>query len=117
MLAGLTILMTAAFIAVDNGKIGSISFSSSDRDDEEIVAPTVTEESYKTAATTILSTYATNKSAADAYGALIVLRVPPTFQQLHFDLVVALGQISAGNAQDGEARLSALKAQYPWLPL
>ena len=117
ILAGVTVIMTAAFIVVDGGKIGSVSFSSADDETERIAAPSVTEESYTAAVTAVLSTYATDRSAPDTYGALILLRVPPTMQQLHFDLVVAFGQLSAGNAQDGEARLAALKAQYSWLPL
>ncbi|MCR4312054.1 MAG: hypothetical protein NUV56_02095 [Candidatus Uhrbacteria bacterium] len=113
ILAGVTILLTAAFILVDDGKIGGISTGGQ----EEIATPTVTEGSYKTAVTAILSTYATDRSASATYNALILLRVPPVMQQLHFDLVVAFGKLVTGDEEDGAARLSALKAQYPWLPL
>ena len=108
--------MTAAFILVDGGKIGNVSLPGINND-QEVIAPVVTDETYKTATTSILSAYATDHSAAAAYDALILLRVPPSMQQLHFDLVVAFGKLASGSQDDGEARLTALKAQYPWLPL
>lgn len=79
--------------------------------------PAVTDASYQVAVASVLSTYAADKDVEVAYDSLIMLRVPPTMQQVHFDLVVAFGKLVAGDKADAEARLAALKAQYSWLPL
>ncbi len=77
----------------------------------------VTDVGYQSAVTNILTAYKTDKDVEAAYNALILLRVPTSFQQVHFDLVVALGKLMAGETEEGEARLNALKAQNTWLSL
>src|SRR3989338_1012896 len=93
ILAGLTVLLTAAFLVVeqrldDEGR--------NDRAPQTVQAPLATESSYAGAATAILAGYATDGDAKRAYDALIVLRVPPAMQSAHFDLVVAFGKLLAG---------------------
>lgn len=118
ILAGVTVLLTAAFIVVEDGKLGSTSFTNDDDDGAVIMqAPAATEASYTSAVTTILTAYAADRDVSAAYNALVLVRTPSAMQQLHFDLVVAFGKLAAGDEADGEARIAALKAQYPWLPL
>jgi hypothetical protein len=35
----------------------------------------------------------------------------------HIDLISAYGKLASGSTADGNARLDALVAQYPWLSL
>lgn len=116
ILAGVTLMLTAAFIVVDNGTLGNMSFTS-DRESTISSVPAATEASYTAAVTTILGAYATDRDAGAAYDALVLVRVPAASQALHFDLVVAFGKLASGSEEDGSARLAALKAQYAWLPL
>lgn len=79
--------------------------------------PAPTNDSYQSAVTTIMTTYKADKKAQSAYDALVLLHVPASMQQLHIDLIIALGKILHGDANDGATRLTSLHAQYSWLPL
>jgi hypothetical protein len=80
-------------------------------------APLATEEGYESAVNNIIRTYKMESDAEATYNALILLRVPASDQQVHFDLVVAFGKLMSGKREEGEARLAALHAQNPWLSL
>ena len=89
-------------------------------DVREVTAPTVapiSDDVYKTAVTTLLNAYAESDDAEGTYNALIAVRVPHDMQNLHYELVIAFGKLMNNEDADGTARLAALKAQYPWLPL
>ena len=77
----------------------------------------VNEDTYRGAVVSLLQAYAQNKDAEATYNALIALRVPGDMLNLHYELVIAMGKVMSGNDEDASARLAALKAQYPWLPL
>ncbi len=79
--------------------------------------PTPTDSSYQSAVTSIMTTYSADKKAQSAYDALVLLHVPSSMQQLHIDLIIALGKILHGDVDDGATRLTSLHAQYSWLPL
>ena len=115
ILAGLTVLLTAVFLVVEQrlerrerALGGEPAFTQE---------PAVTDAAYVAAATIVLETYAANGDANAAYEALILLRVPPSDQRAHFDLVAAFGKLLAGDEDDAAARFAALKAQYSWMPL
>lgn len=115
ILAGLTVLLTAAFLVAEQK--AEQAGEDNNAETSTYIEPAVTDDSYQSAVTAVLSTYATAKDAKAAYDALIVLRVPPSMQALHFDLVVAFGKALGGDDDEALARLAALKAQHPWLPL
>ena len=52
----------------------------------------------------------------DAYEALLNMRVPVTYKDLHIDLTIAVAQLRDGNVDAGQVRLDLLKAQIDWLP-
>jgi len=88
-------------------------------DVREVVTPTapITEAAYQAAVVTLLADYATNAEPEDTYNALIAVRVPASMLNVHYELVIAFGKLMSGEEADGEARLAALKAQYPWLAM
>ena len=88
-------------------------------DAREVSAPQtrVNEATYRGAVTSLLQAYASEGNAEATYNALIALRVPGDMLNLHYELVVAMGKVMSGDDADATARLAALKAQYPWLPL
>lgn len=118
---GLTVLLALVFATKfwgDDVKSFTTERSQSPTTSEQSSSQgSVTEESYKAAVTTILATYTEDSNPKATYNALVILRVPESMQQVHFDLVVAMGKLAAGDKTDGEARLSALKAENSWLPL
>ncbi len=83
----------------------------------ETAQSAVTVDSYHAAVNAILDAYAGNHDAQKAYNALILLRLPASQEQVHFDLVVAFSKLSLKDTKDGQARLDALKAANPWLHL
>lgn len=82
-----------------------------------VTAPTASE--YEASVNTVLSTFALSPSAdaaQTALDALIAMRVPTVdYQQAHLDLVIAFGQLAAGNTAVGDARLVVAESLYPWL--
>ena len=122
IVAGLTIILAAFFygkyhpdgIGAAVATIKDASSPTSLRGDDE---STPTDSSYQSTVTTIMTTYTADKKAQSAYDALVLLHVPSSMQQLHIDLIIALGKILHGDAADGAARLTSLHAQYSWLPL
>lgn len=117
ILLGLTILLALIFAAALSPR--GRDLLRADRDVHEATAPAVrvTEEGYQAAANAILDTYATTHDAQAAYDALILLRVPASMMNAHYELVIALQKQVAGDTADAAARFAALKAQYPWLNL
>lgn len=85
--------------------------------DLESSLPRVNEDTYRGAVVTLLEAYATKHDAEATYNALIALRVPADMQNMHYELVIAMGKVMSGDEADAEARFAALKAQYSWLPL
>lgn len=84
-------------------------------DEPAVVAPTG--EEYKSAAQQIVSDYlASSDSEADkiAYDALLALRVPAEYKDVHVQLVLAFGQMAAGEDVAGKARLDDVMQVYPW---
>lgn len=83
--------------------------------------PTVTfltVDEYRVAARTIVSNYfASSDSDADkiAYDALLALRVPVEYKDVHIQLVLVFGQLVAGEDTAGQARLIDLQKVYPWV--
>jgi hypothetical protein len=112
---GLSLLLALFFFSIVKNRGGESFFAS--RAPLPLPAPAITEEGYRASVNAVLETYAAKKDAKAAYNALILLRVPATDQAVHFDLVVAFGKLSSGQKEDGEARLTALKAQNDWLSL
>lgn len=77
----------------------------------------INSDTYRGAVVSLLQTYAKDQDAEATYNALIALRVPGDMLNLHYELVIAMGKVMSGDKEDANARLAALKAQYPWLPL
>ncbi len=90
-----------------------------DKDVREVTVPAsvVTEDGYRQAVGTILSAYASSGNAQAAYDALILLRVPASSMNVHYELVIAMQKAAAGDKAEAAARFTALQAQYPWLNL
>ena len=86
-------------------------------DEPAVVVPTAAE--YEASVNAVMATYAvspTVTAAQTALDALIAMRVPTAdYQQAHLDLVIAYGQLAAGNAEVGDARLVVAESLYPWL--
>ena len=49
-----------------------------------------------------------------AYDALLALRVPAEYKDVHVQLVLAFGQMVAGEDVAGKARLDDVMQVYPW---
>lgn len=80
--------------------------------------PAQTEAEYQQAVRTVLSAYAQNNNPEAAYDTLLyITRIPGSMKDVHIGLVGAFGKLAGGEREDGERRLEALKAQYPWLAL
>ena len=80
--------------------------------------PAQTEEEYQSAVRSILATYESERNAEAAYDTLLyVARIPGSMKDVHIGLVGAFGKLAAGNKEDGERRLEALRIQYSWLAL
>lgn len=88
-------------------------------DVREITAPSsvITDDAYRSAVSALLEEYQRSGNEEGTYNALIALRVPPSMLNVHYELVIGFGKYVTGDEDDGDARLAALKAQYPWLPL
>lgn len=89
------------------------------QDVREATAPAtpVTEETYQSAVGSVLASYKESDDADAAYDALILLRVPASMMNVHYELVIAMQKEVAGDKTEAAARFAALKAQYPWLNL
>jgi CHASE1-domain containing sensor protein len=80
--------------------------------------PAQTEEEYQSAIRSVLATYEGDKNAEAAYDTLLyIARIPGDMKDVHIGLVGAFGKLAAGNKEDGERRLEALRIQYSWLVL
>ena len=116
IVAGLTVILAAFFYGKYHpggisATVAPLVTSSSSTE------PAPTDASYQSAVTTIMTTYKADKKAQSAYDALVLLHVPSSMQQLHIDLIIALGKILHGDVDDGTTRLASLRTQYSWLPL
>jgi len=112
ILFGLSLILAVVFLFFT--KHGSLSFSQVVR---EPVATAVSAEDYHVATNIILDAYAKDHDAQKAYNALVLLRLPGSEQQTHFDLVVAFSKLGLKDTKDGQSRLQALKASHDWLHL
>ncbi|MEK7132106.1 MAG: hypothetical protein AAB833_01165 [Patescibacteria group bacterium] len=72
---------------------------------------------YEVAILELLANYGRISDAQKIYDSLVALTVPPSYLHVHYELVIAFGKLKDNKLSDGEARLSALQAQYPWLKL
>jgi hypothetical protein len=113
IVAGLTILLASAFYA----KYAATERDAGPQTPLDSSASPVTEEGYRSAVNAVMATYRESNDAQAAYDALIVLHVPSVFQQFHIDCIIALGKLASGDVADGNARLSALRAQYSWFTM
>lgn len=111
ILVGLSTALLALIVVVyDPSATPTVS------DGPAIVAPTGTE--YEAAVQSVVTTYfASSSSDADqtAYDALLVMRVPEAYKDVHIALVLAFGQLVVGEGQDGNARLSDIQTANPWI--
>lgn len=117
ILAGLTVLLAIIFYAT-NHSVDVSAWVESWSENSGSSAPgadPVTEEEYQSAVRTILTNADSDEQAA--YDAIVLLRVPKSMQTFHIDLIIAFGKLASGNPADGNARLDALMAQYPWLSM
>jgi hypothetical protein len=112
----LALLFATKFWGDDLKRIGD-TFQDKDTPSLSKATSAVTDESYRAAVTSVLTAYMESKDAKSTYNALVLLRVPGSMQEVHYSLVVAFGKLASGEKTDGEARLSALKAENSWLPL
>lgn len=82
------------------------------------VAPP-TPAAYEAAVSTIVTTYFASSSSdasKTAYDALVAMRVPSAdYQDVHIALVIAFGQLVAGEERGGHARLGDIIQTYPWV--
>lgn len=81
---------------------------------DEVVNPVTTEE-YRSE---VLQLFANNEATGDyarMYQGLLELRVPAGYQSLHLELALTFDKLRAGNNEEGEVRLEALRSAYPWL--
>ncbi len=114
ILVGLSTALLALIVAVYDP-----SATPSSNDAQEVTAPTPTE--YEDAVRAIVMTYMASSgahevSAQTAYDALLALRVPSmSYQDAHIQLVLAFGQIAAGETDAGQARLSVVEEANPWI--
>lgn len=80
--------------------------------------PAQSEEEYQSAVRAVLTTYASESNASAAYDTLLYITgIPASMKDVHIGLVGAFGKLAAKQQEDGERRLQALYAQYPWLIL
>lgn len=84
----------------------------------DALPPAQSEEEYQSAVRSILATYATKNDADEAYDMLLyITRIPGSMKDVHIGLVGAFGKLAAGEREDGERRIEALRIQYSWLAL
>lgn len=117
ILIGLTVALGLVFLVIFSPEGREFLQSSPTAQEEDRPAIVVTEGGYTAAVTTVLEAYQESNDAKGTYDALIQLRVPASMLNVHYELVIAFGKLVARENADAEARLTALKAQYPWLPL
>ncbi len=117
ILIGLTVALGLVFMVIFSPGGRELLRPSPTAQEEDRPAVVVTEDGYTSAVTTVLQAYQESNDAKGTYDALIQLRVPATMLNVHYELVIAFGKLVSRESADGEARLTALKAQYPWLPL
>ena len=122
IIAGLTVMLAIVFYTTNRSVdlqhwVSDVGSRGSEDSTLATVEPAPTEEEYKTAVRTILSTYNTDGNAQAAYDAFIQLHVPSIMQSFHIDLIIAFGKLAAKTQTDGAARLNALEAQNSWLSL
>jgi len=80
--------------------------------------PAQTEEEYQSAVRSVLSAYKNDNDADAAYDTLLyIARIPGSMKDVHIGLVGAFGKLAAGDKEDGERRLEAIRIQYSWLAL
>ena len=117
ILIGLSVALALVFLVIFSPGEQSVFKPRADVRKVDQPTVTVTEEGYQAAVTTILEAYRSSQDAKGTYDALIQLRVPGSMLNTHYELVIAFGKLVSRETADGEARLTALKAQYPWLSL
>lgn len=120
ILAGLTVLLAIVFYATNRSVdfsawMASWSESGVGSRTSESVADPITEEEYQAAVRSIIVNADSDEQAM--YDAFVLLRVPKSMQTFHIDLIIAFGKLASGDHADGEARLEALAAQYPWFSM
>lgn len=109
ILIGLSTALLAVIVVLYQPRASSI-------DVPVVVAPTGDE--YEGAVQGIVSTYmlsSQSEADKDAYDALLALRVPAAYKDVHVQLVLAFGQMTAGEDVAGQARLSDVAQVYPWV--
>ncbi len=80
--------------------------------------PAQTEEEYQSAVRSVLAAYESGQDADATYDTLLyITRIPGSMKDAHIGLVGAFGKLAAGDEEDGERRLEALRIQYSWLAL
>ncbi len=117
ILLGFSVLLALVFAVVLSPQ--GQELLESNPDVRQVTTPSVIvdESTYQMAIVSLLEDYQLNQNAEVTYAALIAVRVPSNKLNLHYELVIAFGKLIQGDDLDATARLSALKAQHPWLPL
>lgn len=82
---------------------------------QPVVSQAPTAEQYQAAVNAVFSTYEANGDTQAAYDALVAIRVPVEFLDVHLALVYALNDLQAGQSAEGQARLDAIRAVNSWL--
>ncbi len=117
ILVGFSVLLGLIFIAALSPQGRNLLERNLDVRQVTASSSRITEESYESALSSLLSEYQVTGDAQTTYDALIVFRVPGSMLSLHYELVIAFQKLLADRVDEAEARFTALKAQYPWLPL
>jgi hypothetical protein len=117
ILLGFSVLLALVFAVVLSPKGQELLEKNPDVREATTPAVRVNESTYQGAVTSLLLAYQQDEDPEATYNALIAVRVPPSMMSLHYELVIAMGKAMSGEEADAEARFTALKAQYPWLPL
>lgn len=111
ILVGLSTALLALIVVVYNPDATPVV-----PNDPVVVVPT--DEEYEAAVQQVVSAFMlSSDSEADkaAYDALIAMRVPSVeYQAAHIALVLAFGQMVAGEDVEGNVRLFGLHETYPW---
>lgn len=115
ILIGLTVLLALFIVAItrDSSPESNVQTSSS----SQSVVNMVSEEEYQRLTSEILRDYESNKDVERAYQSLLDIVLPPTYKEVHLELVIIMSKFDSGQTDEAQARLDVLRQQYSWLAM
>ncbi|MCH8049601.1 hypothetical protein IH979_02725 [Patescibacteria group bacterium] len=77
----------------------------------------VSKEEYQVLVNEILQRYKSTGDVEQAYQTLLDIVIPPSYKEVHLELVIIMGKFDAGKTEEAQARFNLLKQRYSWLSM